>query len=475
MSLSIVDKERVLGVLPFRYRGPPAQDYLGDSIADELVDVLSRTRGLRVLATGATARFRDVRDPRTVGAELGAGVLIDGVVQLGDPAQGGRVRITVRLVDTAGGVQLWSERYEGDLGDFLTFQDNIARRVAEALRVELTTLSHSSVAPAAAIEHYLAGRHRLRGYVPADALEAVASLERSLELAPDFVPALPAHAIACLRAWFYDLERSKRDWEADARASVDRALARAPEHAETHLAAGIRATNAGDYRAAACSLERALSIAPTYAAAHEYLGMLQCEAARADEGQKRLEQSIALDPGLLYGGVILARTHGLAGRFDRCEAVLEDLVRRVGAPSWRLVTSARIRMAAWRGDHEALRHWHDELAGRALASWPMMSIYTRTIVGEIDEDEARRTFARMLASGQSPRSFSFHAQLAAEVYGALGQIDEARLYLMRAADSVLVDLAWLDGCPLLAALRGHPDYGEARLRVQARADAIWRT
>src|SRR5262249_46467554 len=153
-------------------------------------------------------------------------------------------------------VQIWSERYEGDLADLLAFQETIARRVAEELRVELTTHSHRGTAPAAAIGHYLSGRQRLRAYDAADALAAVSCLERCLALAPDFAPALAAHALACLRAWYNVIDGGDRDWEAATRASVERAVARAPELAETHLAAGIHATNYADYRAAACSLEK---------------------------------------------------------------------------------------------------------------------------------------------------------------------------------------------------------------------------
>jgi serine/threonine-protein kinase len=462
---------RALAVLPFRYRGPPDHDDMGDAITDDLVDVLSRTHRLRVLGSGATARYRDVRDPRAVGAELGAGAVVDGAVQLG----GDKVRITVRLLETAGGVQIWSERYEGDLADLLAFQETVARRVAEALRVELTTLAHRGDAPAEAIEQYDCGRRKLRAYDAADSLAAVACLDRCLELAPDFAPALAAHALASLRAWYYVIDDVDKDWEAAARASTDRAVTRAPELAETHLAAGIRATNYADYRAAVCSLESALKIAPTYAAAHEYLGMLQCEAGRGKEGARRLEHAIALDPTLMRGGFILSRTHALAGRFDRCELALADVDRRIGLAARRLTAAARVRMAAWRGDGEDLRRWATELHHQDAMNWRFMSFYAQALVGEIGEDGLRQGFAQVIATAQNPRFLSFAAQLAAEVYAALGRADEARLHVMRAATSVLVDLEWLDGCPLLAELRKHPDYPDLRRRVRVRAEAIWAT
>src|SRR5262249_32469218 len=161
-------------------------------------------------------------------------------------------------------------------------------------------------------------------------------------------------ALACVRAWFYVVEGG-RGWEEEARASTERALSRAPEIAETHLAAGIRVANYADYRAAVRSLEHALSIAPTCAPAHEYLGMLQCEAGRAKEGIRHIEQSISLDPTLMYGGLILARAHALEGDLGRCEAALVDLDRRIGPAARRLTSAVRLRVAAWSGDQESLR------------------------------------------------------------------------------------------------------------------------
>jgi serine/threonine-protein kinase len=433
--------------------------------------VLAQTRGLRVLGSGATARYRDARDPRQIGQDLGASALIDGNVQLG----GGRVRITVRLLETAGGVQIWTDRHEGDLGDLFALQESIARRVAEELRLTLTTLHHRGAAPAAAIELYLESRGRLRAFDYDAAAAATACLDRALALAPDFAPALAAHAIACLRSWFLDLHSGETDWEAVARRSVARAVERAPELAETHLAAGILATHGGDYRAAARSIERALHIAPTYADAHEYLGMLQCEAGRADEGRRRLELALSLDPTLMYAGVFEARQLAFAGQWDACEAVLAGIDRRHGPAVRALTLAQRTRVAAWHGDHEALRRCAADDAHQGSPSWRMVRLYAAALTGEMGRSDLRERLREILSATQNPRFLSLTEQLATEVYAALGELDEARLHLMRAATNVLVDLEWLDRCPLLVPLRAHPSFGEARRRVRARAEAVWST
>lgn len=457
-----------LAVLPFRYRGPRDQDDFGEAIADELVDVLARTRGVRVLGTGATARYKEARDPRTIGIDLAASAVIDGTAQV----SGERVRITVRLLETASGLQIWTERYEGDLGDLLTFQESIARRVAEELRLELTTLVHRGAAPAAAIELYLQGRHKLRAFDANEAVGAAQTLDRCVALAPDFPPALAAHAIACLRRWFFDADG---DWEPSARAAVALALSRGPELSETHLAAGILATQEGNYRSAARSLEQALSIAPTHADAHEYLGMLQCEAGNAEEGTRRLKLACSLDPSLIYASVFLARSYALHGRWNEADAALDDAERRLSPVVLPLSRSLRCRLHAWRRDREALRRFVADGVVEDTPNRRVVMMYARTLAGSADPSEARKQFQRLLTTTQNPRYLSLIQQLATEMFAGIGEIDEARLHLFRAATNVLVDLDWMDRCPLLDELRKRPDWEDARRRVRARAEAVWMT
>jgi serine/threonine-protein kinase len=464
-------REPALAVLPFRYRGPKDEEGLGDAITDELVDVLARTRGMRVLGSGATARYRDARDPRDIGRDLSASAVIDGSAQIA----GDKVRITVRLLETAGGVQLWSERFDGDLGDLLTLQETIAHRVAEELRLELTTLTHRAAAPAAAIELYLDGRHRLRAFDHDGAVAAAASLTRALELAPDFAPAMAAHAIACLRAWFWDAQDGAVDWEGASRQSVARALERAESLAETHLAAGILATHGGEYRAAARAIDRALTIAPTYADAHEYLGMLQCEAGRAEEGARRLRHAASLDPGLMYCGIFISRQHALRGRWEEAEANLVEMDRLHGPAIARLTLAQRVRQAAWRGDREALRRAAEVSTHNESPNWRLVLLYARALLGDVDGAELREAMRPMLTGMHNPRRWSLNEQLATEIYAARGEVEEAHLHLSRAATSVLVDLDWLDRCPILAPLRDLPDWSEIRRRVRVRADAVWST
>ena len=174
--------ECALAVMPFRYRGPAEDHYLAEALTDELIDLLAMTRGLRVSAGRATARFSREQDPRTVGRMLGVDAIIDGSVQ----RAGEQVRIVARLVDVMTGFQRWSGRFEGALADVFTLQDRMAKRVAEALRVELKVLESRGAVPAEAVELYLRGRQRSREPGRSSLDEAVWLFDRALTSAPSF-------------------------------------------------------------------------------------------------------------------------------------------------------------------------------------------------------------------------------------------------------------------------------------------------
>jgi serine/threonine-protein kinase len=468
MKTGLTDR-RALAVLPLRYIGAPEHAYLGDVLTEELVDALSRTRGLRVLGMGATAKYREARDPQQIGRDLEVFAVVDGTAQLG----AGRLRINARLIDAERGVQLWCERYEGGLEDLFELQTSIARRVAEALRVELTTLAHSGGAPAEALDLDLTGRSRMRTLDYTSTSDAVDLFARAIELAPAFAPAMAAHAAACVRSWFLSSAPDpNRDWENESKASVARAKELAPDLAETHYAAGMLATQYGDFGAAVRSLARTLLIAPTYAEAQEYLGMLECEAGRPEEGVRRLAFALQLNPSLSHSYVFTARHLAFHGRMAEAEAKLDELERLRG-PDHFPVVFARIRYAGWMRDRGALAKANQRKKTSMALPRECLRVFAQSILGEIAPEEADQLFAHILGFAENPRLIVLVTQLRIETLAGSGRPDAAIHHLLRAATSILMDVEWLDHCPLLDEVRAMPQFAEARRRVHARANAIW--
>lgn len=458
-----------LAVLPLRYQGPPATAYLADALSDELIDVLSHSRGARVLGSGVTARYRDVRDPRTIGVDLGAALLVDATLQ----AAGSRLRVLARLVEVPSGVQLWSERFEESADDLLAAQDILAKRIGEGLRVELMTIAHRGSSPPEAVALYLRARRKVAGGHIVGPDGAVELLEESLRLAPAFRPALALYAVASGRARFIvNATEADRDWPAITEAAVARAVEAAPDLAETHFARGVLEVQNGQWREAVQSLVRALEIAPTYANAHEYLGQLQCEAGNIDDGVARARLAAALDPTMLQALGHVARVYALRGDRDACLRTLAPLESQPHFQYLALVVGTRV--AGWFGDTGALR----ELLRRAesIALGPRIDavrFIALAYLGELTRAQLIAQGEQLLAAGPSPRLYTTTCQITGELLAACGHVVDALDFIERSAASRLIDLDWLDRCTALASLRDEPRFLKIRRQVATRVETMW--
>nr|WP_276572675.1 serine/threonine-protein kinase [Nannocystis pusilla] len=463
--------ERALAVLPFRYQGPADQSYLGDALSDELIDVLSRTRGLRVLGSGATAQYRDNRDPRAIGTNLGVDAVVDATVQC-SPTQ---IRVLARLVEVASGTQLWSDRFESRIEDVFEMQDRMSKRIAEALRVELNTVTARGDAPAEAVALYLRARRKITSLHILGEDGAIELLEACMQLAPEFRPALASYAIACMRAWFLPAASESppdRDWAAEARSALARALADASDLAETHLARAMLAVQTGEWREAVQALVKALEIAPTYAHAHQYLAQLQCEAGNTREGVSRARLAVDLEPRLFVGLFDVARVHALRGELSEYEEVLKRI--EADARYRNPTTQIRLRVAGWYGHLDKVRDVLDSVRDEVMVGFAKFSLgYARALLGELDKAGLDAFVRSIIADGVSPRLYSLLCQMAVEIYCARGFYEDALVYFQKAADSVLIDVEWVDRCPSLKRLASLPGFGEARRKVRARVQSMW--
>ncbi|WP_309894908.1 protein kinase domain-containing protein [Archangium sp.] len=457
-----------VAVLPLRFQGPREHEYLGDTLCEALIDQLSRVRGLRVPGSGVMARFRDERDPRTVGRELGVELVVDGTLQ----CAGAMVRVSLRLLEVQSGTQLWSGRFEYASLDAFELQDRLMPRVAEELRGELNLAAWLSRTPPEAIALFRQGSKHLFGVMRHDADGPLFHLEKCLELAPDLGPALALHAIASLRVWFLGgTADSYQDLAAAARASVERALRLAPEQPATHLARGILAAQENDWRSTVMALRAALELAPTYVDALQYLGTLQCEAGRADEGLVRLRLSHELSATNLGGLFELARCSALRGNMEDYRWAVERLSQ---SPAHRLpALTLKVRVAAWLGDKDELRRCIAITADETDFAASAARAYASAVLGDVEPLAFLPRFEGWLEKASSPRFISMLCQIGTEQLCLTGQPERAMGYFQRAADTALIDLEWIDRCPALEPLRALPGFAEGRRKVRARVEAIW--
>jgi serine/threonine-protein kinase len=467
LRASLEPGTRAVAVLPFVHRGAAEDDFLAEGLADVLVDVLATTRGLRVIASGATVRYRNERDPALIARDLEVNAIVDGTVT----RRGDEVRVAARLVAAPEGFQLWSGRFEGRIEDVFAFQDQLGRRIAEALRVELTALEHRGAAPAEVVEWYMRGRQKYRAGVFGGPDGAVAHYERCLAMAPDFAPAIASLAQASLMAWFFTPHALASGFREICRGRVAHALEAADDVAESHIAAAMFAAQDGDLAETGGHIGRALSIAPTCADAHLFLGRLQCEAGRSAEGTRRVRLARELDPTLLEGLSDLALDAALNGRLDEAMALFDE-ARMSGAEVMLAFQVQRMRVASWYGKLDVVREGLEAMHDSRTPMIEYTENWAELIVGKRDAARAEDVFTRLHGANISPRLSALSQQLATEALALRGETDRAIAHLTAAASVALVDLRWMDRCPPIAALRTRPEFLEARKLVARRARHI---
>ncbi|MBX7081306.1 MAG: protein kinase [Nannocystaceae bacterium] len=459
---------RRVAVLPFRYRGPTDDAYLADALTDELIDLLSRTRGLRVAARSASVAADTSADSRGIGRQLGVDVLVEGTVQRAADA----VRISARLIEVESGFQTWSDRFDGALVDVFELQDRLAKRIAETLRVQIFVSERGPAVPAEAMELYLRARAAMRradlGGEGPDG--SCVLLERALALAPDFRAAIAAAALTSERLWFVPSMLPATDRQARAEVAVARALAEASDFPETHLAAARLAMQKADYVAVATEIGQTLAQAPTYAPAHEVLGALQCEAGRPLEGIRRLRLAAELDPTLGRLLVYEARHHEMRGDRDKADLVLAEVDRRVGAHEIS-VAGLRARIAGWRKDFDAMRQIRQ--AYERVGDAPMFIELLFALALDGSDPAVIFEALRSRIGVLSPRFRAMVCQLAAEAAALVGELDIADEFVGRSADETLVDLEWMEHCPVLAGLRERESFQRRVAQVRRRAESLW--
>jgi len=260
---------RRLAVLPFSNISPdPRDEYFSDGMTDEMISVLSKIKGVRVLARTTSMRFKGEKaSAKQIAEELKVGSLIEGSVR----KSGNRARISVQLVDPKREEQLWSETYDQNLEDIFSVQSDIARRVARSLEVELGTgeiIDEHTTQNPEAYSFYLKGRNRWNARTEAEMGRAIKYFEEALARDPTYSLAYVGLADCYGILGYYGYRRPTIAYPR-ARELVERALDIDDNLAEAHASLGQILMNFYfDWEKAGSELDKALELNPSYATAH---------------------------------------------------------------------------------------------------------------------------------------------------------------------------------------------------------------
>jgi serine/threonine protein kinase len=327
-SAPTADQRESIAVLPLaNMSAESANEFFSDGMTEEIITQLARIKALKVISRTSVMQYKNTtkRLPQ-IASELGVENILEGsVLRAGD-----RVRISVQLIDGASDEHLWAESYEGDLGDILALQRQVARDVANEIKIELTPdearrLTESTVVNKQAYDLYLQGRYLWSKRTPDGIRRAMGYYQQALAIDPRcalaYVGIAESYAVAA--SWAY---MPATDVCPQAREMAEKAASIDPDLPQAHAVLGLIAEVCDwDWDAAERHMRRALELGPGVATTHQWYAQLLSAIGRNGEAAAEARIASGLDP--LSATVNGAAAMVLAGNgeFDAAMALIKKV------------------------------------------------------------------------------------------------------------------------------------------------------
>ncbi|HEY6866015.1 MAG TPA: protein kinase [Candidatus Eisenbacteria bacterium] len=276
--------EKSVAVLYFEnLSGVKEDEYFRDGITEDIITELSKIRGLNIFSRPTVLTYRDRPvTPAQIGQQLHAAYVLAGSLR----RAGTRLRINAQLVDTRTDFPLWSERYDRELKDVFEVQDEIAHKIAEALRVTLTPQEQAALATKPtdnlqAYDLYLRGKSYARRLTRQDLEFALQMFENAVAMDPNFALAHAAIAKVCAE-YHFNFQRDA-SWIGRAMAASQRAVALQPELPEVQIANAWVLYAGNQYEEAVLRAREAIARKPDCDGAYYLLGRAMFASGRYQE------------------------------------------------------------------------------------------------------------------------------------------------------------------------------------------------
>ncbi len=282
--------QKTVAVLYFENQsGAKDDEYFRDGITEDIVTELSKIAQLEIFPRSEMLAFRDKPvTAQQVGQQLGAAYVLEGSIR----RAGNRVRITAQLVEASTRHSVWAERYDRQLEDVFAIQEEIARSIAQALRITLTpqeekTIARKPTENPLAYDFFLRGRNYSRRQ---DFNYALQMFEQAIQLDPKF--ALAHAGIAHLCGLIYEVHEQNSKWIERGLAACDRATALAPDLPEVLVARSRLFYAQRKYDEAALLALRAIEHKPDCEGSWNILGRVYFASGRFEEAAALTERAL---------------------------------------------------------------------------------------------------------------------------------------------------------------------------------------
>lgn len=373
MRLKIPDKPSV-AVLPFmNLSGDKEQEYFSDGLTEDLITDLSKVSGLFVIARNSAFAYKGKNvKVDEIGRELGVKYVLEGSVR----KMGDRVRITAQLIDTISGGHIWAERYDREMNDIFSLQDEVRGKIVDALAVNITVDDQKRMMTRAtknpeAYDFFLKAKELCENKNIDDLINCREILEKVIYLDPDFAKAYSAMAKTYFSQWIFGKHKDEaiiknvRDWSKKAIAvndqepsgygmlshyylwtkqhdaaidAIKEAIELDPNNSDWLAAYGELLTYSGEAEEGIEYLERAMRLDPKYPAWYLYgLGHAYFLVNDHDKAIVTFDKAVKRDPGFWPSYLLMALSYDAIGMKQEAQAALKKALEKnpnLGDENW---------------------------------------------------------------------------------------------------------------------------------------------
>ena len=444
-----------IAVLPFTNISPdPKDEYFADGLTEELISVLSQIQELRVISRTSVMLYKSTpKSVSQISGELGVSSILEGSVR----KAGNRLRVTAQLIDAQSDRHLWATTYDRELDDVFAVQAEIARQVADGLKVKLrpTEQARLDTKPVTRSDSYLAylkGRALLHQQSESSYKAAKQQFDLAISLDPKNAAAYSGLSDLVVLHGPSSFGMSREAADATGRELALRAIELDPNLAEAHASVAASLWRICDFVGAEREFREALSLNPSYSQAHHWYAELLSWQSRIDEAEAEWALAEASDPLSPFNLSHHALLLGWLGKYDDALA----RIRKLGElqPDGQEYHHDLGNLHRFRREYEPFLkelQWRED-----AATDPDTKRFLRAEHCAFSgEEEQCRAILREEESRPEPAfdPFSF-----AWLYGALGDVDDALRWLNKSNESHTIMFHTLRYDPVFQSVRSDPRY-----------------
>jgi TolB-like protein/DNA-binding winged helix-turn-helix (wHTH) protein/Flp pilus assembly protein TadD len=455
---------RSLAVLPLQNLSEDKdQEYFADGMTDELITDLGQLSGLRVISRTSVMHYKGTSETLPqIGRELGADAILEGSVF----RAAGRVRITAQLIDAQTDKHLWAHEYERDLRDVISMQGEVARDIADEIRVKLTPqervrLSTAHPVNPEAHEAYLKGRYYWNQFTQASVKKSLAFFQQAIKDDPNY--ALGYSGLADYYGVMYvrmgGLSRNEACPKAETAAL--KAVQMGDSLAEAHHSlAAIRLFCDWDSQGAESEFKRAIQLNPSYSEAHRVYGFLLVCSGRGGEVVSEIKRAVENDPMSVDITRALAWAYYATRHYDQAAKQYGKVLEM--DPKRAVALAGLGEVYTQEGQYDAaIREYRKAGEFSGEAPWELSNLgYTDALAGR--RREALEILGRL---NQISNLRQVEAVDRAIVYIGLGDRQQAFAWLNKACEQREPEMLQLKVDPQYDSLRSDPRFQDLVRRV----------